>query len=156
LHFVVQLTDVEAPNWYDVQIHGAAARVSRVQEPVAGVSVRIRTSHDALMNSVSEDWGGDDIIIGYGCEVEATSAADMALARLASELLVRHPDPRLYVRRHPLRMVRYVAQTWFASRAKIAAKLQRRQATDDMVKSSMWLTEDPAVLRSRLGLPEKL
>lgn len=153
LHFAVQLTDVDTPNWYEVRIQDGAASVSRVQEPHAGASIRIRTSYGALVNSVMHEWGGDDIIIGYGCEVEAASAAEMARARLASELLVRHPDPRLYARKHPLRMVRYVAQTWFSSRARIAAKLQRRQTDDDMVKSNVWLTEDPAGLRTRLGLP---
>lgn len=153
LHFAVQLTDVASPNWYEVRIHGGDANVSRVQQPDVGVSARVRTSHGALLNSIKHDWGGDDIIIGYGCEVEAASSADMRRARLASELLVRHPDPRLYARRHPLRMMRYVAQTWFSSRARIAAKLQRRQSDDDMVKSDMWLTEEADVLRSRLGLP---
>lgn len=153
LHFAVRLADVEPPNWYDVKLEGGVARVRRQYDPEPDVAATICTSHDALANSVAEDWGGDDIIIGYGCEVEAASTRDMWRARLASELLVRHPDPRLYARRHPLRMVRYVAQTWFASRARIAAKLQRRQAEDDLVKSDLWLTEDAAVLRSRLDLP---
>lgn len=153
LHFVVQLTDVPSPNYYDVQVHQGVATVRRVRESDPDAVASIRTSHDALLNSISYDWGGDDMIIGYGCEVSATSAASMPSARLASELLVRHPDPRQYLRRHPLRMMRYVAQSWFASRARILAKLRRPGIGDDMVKSSIWLTEDPVVLRSRLGLP---
>ncbi len=102
---------------------------------------------------MEQDWGGDDLIIGYDCEVEASSSAAMPRARLATELLVRHPDPKLYARRHPGRMLRYVLQTWFASRAKILAKLRRQPLTDDWVKSGRWLTEDAASLRRRLGLP---
>jgi len=156
LRFAVQLTDVAGPNWYNVALDRGGARVERADAPAPDAVVRIRTAHDALMNSIGSDWGGDDIIIGYGCEIHVASPADMKPARVAAELLVRHPRPEAYARRHPWRTLRYVGQTWFAARAKIAAKLGRGVAdASDPVGTDAWLTDDAEVIRTRLGLPDR-
>lgn len=83
-----------------------------------------------------------------------TRSSDLPLARTLTELLVRHPQPRRHARRQPLRMLRYVVQTWFANREKLRAKLLRRHdPSDDAIKSNMWLTASPERLRTHLGLP---
>lgn len=153
LRFIVQLLDIEKSNCFYVAIKNDHATVERIPEPSGGSISFIQTTYEILINSIREDWGGDELIIGYGCEVEAPSAADLPSARLATELLVRHPHPRVYLKQHPWRMLRYVADTWFASRMKVLSKLRREPALDDIVKSNLWLTESPSRLRKRLGLP---
>lgn len=155
LRFAVQLTDVDGPDgWYNVRLGGGAAQVTRSDRPDPEAVARIRTAHDALMNSITSDWGGDDLIIGYGCEIEAASPAAMKSARIAAELLVRHPRPADYALRHPWRTLRYMRQTWFSTRAKIASKLGRRRVdASHQVSTDAWLTESAEALRLRLGLP---
>ena len=70
LTFAVELTDVEGARWFNARVTAATATVERAEEPAADAIARIRTSHDALVNSVTDDWGGDDIIIGYGCQID--------------------------------------------------------------------------------------
>lgn len=154
LLFSLGITGPENPQWFDIRIRHADVDVTRVAQPHKAAVARITTGYDALVNSITEDWGGDDIIIGYGCEVTVKRSSDLPLARTLTELLVRHPQPRRHARRQPLRMLRYVVQTWFANREKLRAKLLRRHdPSDDAIKSNMWLTASPERLRTHLGLP---
>lgn len=154
LRFSLELGDLTAPNCFEVGIADRRASVTRRERADPCMPVRIRTSARVLCDAMREDWGGDALIIGYACEIDAATRAALPRARVAAELLVRHPHPLDYARRHPVRALRHIGQAWSATLATLVAKLRRRPVAEDRVHRDAWLTGDAGHLRARLSLPE--
>lgn len=153
LTFSIQLLDVATPNWFVVRHRDGDTSVERMVTPDAEGVAQITTSSVPLGHSMTEDWGGDDLLIGYGCRVEAASQAELPRARKCAELLLKLPRPADYMRHHPLRALRYVWQ----NRAGTLDKIKRKMAGipgSNTVGGDFWLTESPAAIRRRLGMAD--
>jgi hypothetical protein len=153
LIFSVQLLDVEGANFYVISHQQGRTRIERRPAPHPEGVAQITTSSAPLIHSLTEDWGGDDLLIGYGCHVEATSQENLPRARICTELLLKLPRPGAYLRRRPLRASRYV----WENRAVTVDKIKRRVSGipgSITVGGNFWITESPAVIRRHLRIPE--
>lgn len=158
LQFAIHLRDLANERWFNVAFNGRTAQVTRSAVPDREAAVRIDTMGAVLLNSMMTDWGGDALIIGYGCEVDILTADHARNARTCVELLTRYPPPRVYARRHPWRALRYAFHSWPAVGLRIAIRLQRLTGQEAVAgKSTMgahfWLTGDLDMIRQANRLP---
>ena len=100
------------------------------------------------------------MIIGYGCDIYVDDEERVrdGSANMCVELLIHHLDPKKEAMRHPLRMLRYLASTWFASKRKIMRRIRGREPVGAIssvgaTKGQYWLLEDCDSIRRRCGLP---
>lgn len=159
LRFAIHLRDLGNERWFNVVFNGRTAQVTRSAVPDSEAAVRIDTMGTILLNSMMTDWGGDALIIGYGCEVDILTASQARRARTCVELLTRYPHPRTYARRHPWRALRYALHSLPAVGLRIAIRLQRLTGREAVASKSttgahFWLTGDLDMIRQANGLPE--
>jgi len=159
LRFAIHLRDLGNEGWFNVAFDGRTARVSRSAVPDVLATVRIDTIGSVVLNSMTSDWGGDALIIGYGCEVDILAADHARRARTCVELLTRYPRPRTYARRHPWRTLRYALHSLPAVGRRVAIRLQRLiggepVASESATRAHFWLTGDLDTIRRANGLPE--
>ena len=71
------------------------------------------TSSEILRHSFGNEWGGDAIFIGYGCEIQMLdrSAAEKNLDVICVNLLTRYPTTRNSLKKTPLRALEYMIRT---------------------------------------------
>lgn len=156
LRFAVHLRDALDISWLNVSVEPGLAEVTCAEEPAAGAVAHVDTTADVLDRSLESDWGGDAIIIGYGCAVRVQRAEDLrnGRGRICAELCVRHPRPKAYAAKHPLRVARFLAQTPFAFRSKLERKLSGAGGSTNVVNGTHWLAGTPEEIRRVCGLPE--
>jgi L-ascorbate metabolism protein UlaG (beta-lactamase superfamily) len=159
LRFAIHLQDLERDPWFAVTFKGRTPRVTRAAVADGGAAVRIDTMGGIMVSAMSSDWGGDALIIGYGCEVEILAAVQARRARTCVELLTRYPRPRAYARRHPWRSLRYGLRSLPALGRRVAMRLQhwigREPASSrSATRAHFWLTGDLEAIRRAHGLPE--
>lgn len=108
LNFMISLSDV--PDGY---IHCSYANGQIKANPAAKVvkeaNLLIRTNSRNLLYSINELWGGDVFFIGYGADIDVLNPAclDDNLDILSLRVLSVFPRAKQYIRKHPLRAVRY-------------------------------------------------
>jgi L-ascorbate metabolism protein UlaG (beta-lactamase superfamily) len=149
--FCVEVLDAPPPNKYEVRMVGREAAVTRAAQVPADAIAHIRVCHAPLLHSLSEDWGADDLLIGYGCRIEAKRQADLPWARLCAELLMRHPHPGAYLKAHPRRALRYLLQNRLGVLQKIKRRLSGVRGTN-VVGGSFWVTDSSDAIRDRVAL----
>jgi len=157
LEFSVQLNDAVDESWLNVSVRPGQSTVVRASSASEGAVARIATTADVLTRCLDSEWGGDAIIIGYACDIRVAKQEDLTngRGRLCAELCVRHPRPRAYAMKHPLRVARFLAQTPFALVAQVRNKLRAlRGGGRSVVNGSHWLAGDPAEIRRACALPE--
>ena len=158
LEFSVSLRDAVETTWLNVTLRDGRAQVARAEQPSERAVAQIVTTADVLGRCLDSEWGGDAIIIGYACDVYVTKHEDLinGRGRLCAELCVRHPRPRAYAMKHPLRVARFLAQTPFALGAQLKGKLRAMTGSGgrSVVNGSHWLAGDPAEIRRACGLPD--
>jgi hypothetical protein len=159
LRFAIHLRGLEGDRWFNVAFEGRMPRVIRSALPDDEAAVRIDTMDSVILNSMSSDWGGDALIIGYGCEVHILAAEQARRARTCVELLTRYPRPRTYARRHPWRTLRYGLHSLPAVGRRVLIRLQRwiggePPASRSATKAHFWLTGDLDAIRRANGLPD--
>ena len=157
LHFALHLRDLEGQRWFNVRLDGRKATVTASAEPDEEAAIRVETVTGVVLNSMTSDWGGDALIIGYGCEVEIMDPGQATRARTCVELLTRYPRPRTYAPRHPWRAFRYALGSLPAIGHRIAFRLQHVAGRDAVASKSamgghLWLTGDLERIRRTNGL----
>lgn len=158
LRFSLRLRDVPESSWFNIHFdQKAGAKVSRASQPDDKRVVEIETTAKVLKMCLESEWGGDAIIIGYACDVRVMRAEDLrkGVGKLCTELCVRHPRPKAYAMRNPLRVARFIAQTPFTFKAQLrqrANNLFRPQVS--LINGSHWLSGTSQEIRSICGLPE--
>ena len=157
LHFALHLRDLESQRWFNVRFDGRKARVIASAAPDDEAAIRIETVSAVVLNSMTSDWGGDALVIGYGCEVEILNPVQASRARTCVELLTHYPRPRTYAPRHPWRAFRYALGSLPAISHRIAFRLQKLAGRDTVAgRSAMgghsWLTGDLERIRRANGL----
>jgi hypothetical protein len=158
LRFAIRLRDLGNECWFNVTFNRRKARVSRSALPSNEATIRIHAMCSILVNSMTTDWGGDALIIGYGCEVDVLTAGEARRAAICAELLTRFPRPRTYARRHPWRALRYGLHSFPAVCRRIAIRLHRLTgvepaASKSSTRAHFWLTGNLDTIRRAHGLP---
>lgn len=150
LCFCVEVLDAPRPNLYEIRVARREVSVTRVSAPSAESIAHIRLCYGPLLHTLAEDWGADDLLIGYGCRIEAKRQADLPKARRCAELLMRHPHPGAYFKAHPRRALRYLLQNRLGALQKIRRRLSGVRGTN-VVGGSFWVTESAEAIRDRVA-----
>jgi L-ascorbate metabolism protein UlaG (beta-lactamase superfamily) len=159
LRFALHLGDLASEPWFNVVFENRTAHVRRSDVPDSQAAVLIDTMASVVVESMTSDWGGDALVIGYGCEVDIRAADQAPRARTCVELLTRYPHVRPYAGRHPWRTLRYALHSLPAVGRRIALWLQRctgrlAVASKPATRAPFWLTGDLDRIRRANGLPE--
>jgi L-ascorbate metabolism protein UlaG (beta-lactamase superfamily) len=156
LRYSIRLRDPAQTPYLQIAFEGVQPRVTAAREPVPGGHLVLETTAARLRYAIGSPWGGDVLVIGYGCDLEIPDPALVqdGTAMRCVELLTRYPDAKRSLWQSPARMLRYVASTWFASKHKIIERLRPdRPAPQAGAAGNFWLLEDAASIRRRCGLP---
>lgn len=155
LAFGLRLRDA-ADQWFDIRWTGSNFAVAALDAPRPDWKTRIETTSGVLEMSIENDWGGDAVTVGYGCDINIHSYTNAAKARLCVSLLTRYPRPEAYALRHPIRTADYLYQSapMVISRLRniIRARLYRPSEAEVMT-SSHWLTGNTEAIRRECHLP---
>jgi hypothetical protein len=70
----------------------------------------VKLKSKTLKYSINEEWGGDAIIIGYGCEIEVFEQESIRqeLDNFAIHLLTKYPNTKAYIKKTPVRAAKYL------------------------------------------------
>lgn len=110
LRFCVRVTDVQRDNCYNIHFHRGKPIVDRAAASMADCPVLVETSSQILRYSFSSTWGGDALVIGYGCDIYYTRAEDIEhqLDSVILKLLTKRPSMKHHMlRNEPLRAAKY-------------------------------------------------
>ncbi|MEE3327520.1 MAG: MBL fold metallo-hydrolase [Myxococcota bacterium] len=161
LRYTIRLRDPAETPCFHISFEDGEPCVVPAADPDPEGALVLETTSGRLGESVGSTWGGDVFIIGYGCDVHLDDAGRVrdGTANICVELLVHHLDPGREARKTPLRMLRYLASTWFASKDKILRRIRGREPVGAVgaggdIKGEFWLLEDAASIRRRCGLPD--
>lgn len=162
IRFAIRLTDVAAPLCLNLSFPGGRAAVEWGVQPAPGSLFVLETTSGLLRSLFSHPWAGDVLIIGYSGDIRLAERAPMdhALFVTCMDLLTAYPSPVASLRRHPVRMARYLAQNPGLLLDRLRQKLGLRRAAAgpaavrSLIKGSQWLTEPADQLRATCGLPE--
>ena len=162
LKFCVRVTDVEDENSYNVAFSGSKATVQRSKDPYPDNLLVMETSSRIIRYSMSNEWGGDAIIIGYGCEIHILDkhAIEANLDAVCIRLLTRHPSTKSYIRNKPFRALKYFAHSPLAHtvhnpfiRAWVRNRLKPKHLTNLDADRRVWLLKSKEEIRSLYALP---
>ena len=112
-----------------------------------------------LLYSISEEWGGDAIVIGYGCEliVYSKTAIENELDNWAIQLLTQYPNASEYIKRNPLRAIHYLSNDKIKRKILINKLLRKKVSIpffDPVLKDGeLWLTRTNCDICKKCNLP---
>jgi L-ascorbate metabolism protein UlaG (beta-lactamase superfamily) len=157
LCFSLRFRDVSSHNWFNVRWTGSGFSVNRAFDPLPMAMVKIETTSNVLEASIDNDWGGDALMIGYGCDVTIVSQRSAPKAHLCVALLTRYPRAKSYTVCHPIRTMNYMYQSAsvFVMRfsKKIRSKLSDDTAAENEIYNHYWLSGDTEAIRRNCRLP---
>ena len=160
LRYTIRVSDLAGDACFNIRFEGKTPTVTRSATADPEAVVVMTSNIDRLTYCVGSTWGGDVLIIGYGFEIAVADRKfiEDGSCTVAIELLVHHLKPKQEAKRHFLRMSRYLASTWFASKEKLLRRLRGSEPIDAIdsegtVKADFWLSASAEEIRRRLHLP---
>jgi L-ascorbate metabolism protein UlaG (beta-lactamase superfamily) len=108
--FSLKVSDIRENPYFEISTRSGEPRVERSSKPSPVSILEIEVRSDILRCSLSSDWGGDALTIGYGCEIQIArkEIIESNLDVVCVQLLTRIPVASRHWRKEPLRMVRHV------------------------------------------------
>jgi hypothetical protein len=110
IFFTIRIADAKDENCLNIDFRGGDLKFnissSASKESLLEISLRSATIRYAMEN----EWGGDAIIIGYGAEVQIfkEEALRSEMENYCVRLLSRYPNTKEYLRKTPVRALRYL------------------------------------------------
>ena len=141
LRFCVRVTDVQRDNYYNIHFRRGKPILERAATPMADCPVIVDTSSRILRYSFASDWGGDAMVIGYGCDIYYTHEDDIEhqLDRVIMKLLTRRPSMKHYMlRNEPLRAVKYFASNRTMQK-RVMQYLRNNRMEQAIYDPNLWL-----------------
>ena len=156
LRFSLRFRELSDAGWFNVQWTGTrfAVTISAVPSPASMATIETTTA--VLETSIENDWGGDALMIGYGCDINVLDVRNSGKTRICVSLLTRYPRPKSYALRYPLRTLDYLHQSAPMLLARTKHTLRSRlfgNATENVIGSPHWLTGDVEAIRNASRLP---
>ena len=110
LKFAVQVTDSVDRSFIGIDLRGEVPSVMLVNEPDKSDPLLLKVKSRTILYSITNEWGGDAIIIGYGCELDIFSkeAIVQQLDNFAIQLLTNYPNTKSYIKKNPVRALNYL------------------------------------------------
>jgi len=108
--FSLKVSDIRENPYFEISTRSGEPRVERSSTPSPDSILEIEVRSEILRCSLSSDWGGDALTIGYGCEIQIArkEIIESNLDVVCVQLLTRIPVASRHWRKEPLRMVRHV------------------------------------------------
>ncbi|MBC7488560.1 MAG: MBL fold metallo-hydrolase [Cytophagaceae bacterium] len=161
LKFAIQLTDAPEEAWVEINLKEAPLDnlVKLISAPDQTHVLQLKTKSKSLDYSISKEWGGDAIIIGYGCEITIFDKKTILeeLDNWAIQLLTNFPNTKEYVKRNPLRAVNYLMRDQIKRKVflnKLTGHTSSYQFMDPILKDhELWLTRSGCDICKKCNLP---
>jgi len=156
LRFSLRLRDLSVGGWFDVHWNGSRFAVTTSEAPSPLSIAAIETTTSVVETSIENDWGGDALMIGYGCDINILDSRNSGKTRICVALLTRYPRPKSYALRYPIRTLDYLQQSAPMLLARTKNKLRSRLfgiAAEEVITSPHWLTGDVEAIRNASRLP---
>lgn len=128
-----------------------------MKHPVGILDVTI--NFETLKYAIEEEWGGDAIVIGYGCQVEIydTEILNQQLDIFCIQLICNYPSSKHYLLKNPLRSLRYIYNDSLKRNVILNKLLHKKTVSFDntiLNDSKIWLTRNKCEICNACNLPE--
>jgi hypothetical protein len=163
IKFALQLTDYSDSKYFNIDLKGAtpAVYMTDVFEKDNILLMKLRST--TLLFSIGEEWGGDAIIIGYGCMVEIYDINTIKedLSSLAVRLLTNYPNTKEYLKRAPFRAMKYLMTDSLKRNSLLSSvlpgKSEKIKFSDPRLGDhSLWLSKTKCEICKACNLPETM
>lgn len=141
MKFQIEISDyVEGKNKIAVDLSHQNNNIIMTQKPMESIHLNIKISSKIINYSLDYEWGGDAIIIGYGCEIEIYDEMTLKneIDNYVVQLLTRYPNTKSYLKRQPLRAVKYL----------LSDKIKRHAFLDKLFKGKNTNFSDPLLKKN--------
>ncbi|HKC86520.1 MAG TPA: hypothetical protein VKG02_11125, partial [Blastocatellia bacterium] len=154
--FSVRVNDVAERNCFNVAFRGDQASVERSAEPIPESLLVVDTNSRIMNYSFDNEWGGEALGIGYGCEVRIADRETVRaeLDRACIQLLHRLPVFRSHMLRSPLRATRVLMAEKTMRRRAVGAAYRSGAETPETIYGKQWLLESADRIRETCQLPQ--
>ncbi|MGZ3866254.1 MAG: MBL fold metallo-hydrolase [Bacteroidia bacterium] len=110
IKYAIRLSDYSKSTYFNIDLRGNEPNVYRtdVFENDAILLMELRSK--TLLYSMQEEWGGDAIIIGYGCllTIYDIRTIEKDLHNLCVRLITNYPNTKEYLKKTPFRAMKYL------------------------------------------------
>lgn len=154
IKYSIQLSDYSDSVFYVVDLKGNEPLLYKASEQDKDCILNIKLNSKTLLFSMEHEWGGDAIIIGYGCEVEVfeLKTIEQGLDNLCVRLLTNYPNTKEYLKRVPFRAMKYLMTDPIKRKSLIGgAKFTDPKLSDNM----LWLSKSKCQICNACNLPEQ-
>jgi hypothetical protein len=110
IEFSLKVSDIRENPCFIISLKSGAPRVQRSGTPSPESILQIEIPSSILRHSFANEWGGDAVTIGYGCEIYVfkPEIIQANLDVICVQLLTRIPSASRHWKREPLRLARHV------------------------------------------------
>lgn len=157
MKFALQLTDYQEKRFLNIDLTGPEPKVymSDVFQKDNILLMKLRSA--TLLFSINEEWGGDAIIIGYGCMIEIYDIQTVRedLSTLCVRLLTNYPNTKEYLQRVPFRAMKYLLTDSLKRNSLLPGKSKKVSFSDPRLGDNLlWLSKTKCEICKACNLPE--
>ncbi len=163
IKYAIQHSDYNDSIYHTVDLKGSQPRVYETTELEKDCILSIKIKSTTLLFSLENEWGGDAIIIGYGCLVEIFDIKTVAqgLDNLCVRLITNYPNTKEYLKRVPLRAMKYlltdsIKRNNLLTRFKPMAKKSLKFSDPKLGDNLLWLSKSKCQICNACNLPEQM
>jgi hypothetical protein len=163
IKYALQLTNYSDSKYFNIDLRGTKPKVyvTDVFEKDNILLMKLRSA--TLLYSMQEEWGGDAIIIGYGCMIEIFDIRTIQedLSTLCVRLLTNYPNTKEYLQRVPFRAMKYLMTDSLKRNSLLSGilpgKSEKITFSDPRLGDNMlWLSKTKCEICKACNLPEKI
>lgn len=160
LKFAILITDYDAKSFIEIDLRHSPPSVVMTNELKEDNVLLMKVKSATLLYSLNNEWGGDAIIIGYGCELTIFKKETILqqLENYAIHLLTNYPNTKEYIKKNPFRTFNYLAHDKM-KRKIFLGKLTGKKASSSpftdarLADNEMWLTRSNCEICRKCNLP---
>ena len=159
LLFAIQITDYTTKQFINVDLSKGKPDVSLWSKPNQNNRLLLKVKSKTLNYSIDNEWGGDAIIIGYGCELSVfdKDAIKDELDNYAIQLLTRYPNTKSYIKKNPFRAFKYLSYDKIKRKIfwdKLLNKNKENPYMDSILKEDdLWFNRTGCEICKKCNLP---
>jgi hypothetical protein len=132
VHFAIMMNDLADRNFFNVDYVNGSMEVSRTDKLLPDRKLVLSTNSKLLAHSLSYEWGGDVLTIGYGMDVEVFEERSLEknLDIVCVRLLSRFPKAFQTMIRQPFRTMKFFLSNPLLSKLYVKQKLMMRNTVN--------------------------
>lgn len=163
LKYALQLTDYSDSKYFTIDLRKDEPAVYMADEFKKDNILLIKLKSATLLFSLQEEWGGDAIIIGYGCAIEIYDINTIKedLDNLAVRLITNYPNTKEYLKRVPFRAMKYLMTDSLKRKSLLSqvipGKAEKIKFSDPRLADHfLWLSKTKCEICKACNLPETI